>query len=145
MPSMPTIEWLKYGALGLGLALATYSFVLVRSATKRTPVDRGRVVLLSVYIAFSLLLTISGFFSEYLAKHQDHFSRIAAKALLAESSINMRQDVAHCQSFLQRVALFLQAIGDDEYATVEANSRVNDTRCGDGVNSVAPLLEKYAK
>jgi hypothetical protein len=64
---------------------------------------------------------------------------------LAESHINMRQDVAHCQAFLQRAALFLRAVGDDNYAAVEQDSRVADTRCGDGANNVVPILQKYVE
>jgi hypothetical protein len=142
---MPTLEWLKYGALGLGLALAAYSFFLVRGALKAPLLDTRRVVLSVAYMLFSLALAGAGFYTEYLAKRDSRFAKIAGKALLAESRINMRQDVPHCQSFLQRTALFLQAIGDDDYAAVEQDSRISDTRCGDGVNNVAPLLEKYAK
>ena len=101
-------------------------------------------MLLIVYIVFALLLAGGGFYTEYLAKHQSHFAKVYAKALLAESRINMRQDVPHCQAFLQRAALFLLAVGDDNYAAVEQDSRVADTRCGDGANNVVPVLEKYA-
>jgi hypothetical protein len=142
---MPTLEWLKYGALGLGLALAAYSFFLVRRALKVHQLDTRRVILLVVYMLFSLALAGAGFYAEYLAQHDRGFARTRAKELLAESHINMRQDVAHCQAFLRRTALFLQAVGDENYSAVDQESRVADTTCGDGVSSVVPILEKYAK
>jgi hypothetical protein len=67
---MPTLEWLRYGALGLGLALAAYSFFLVRSALKTHPLDTPRVVVLVVYMVFSLALAGGGFYAEYAAKHE---------------------------------------------------------------------------
>ncbi len=142
---MPTIEWLKYGMLGLCLALAAYSFFLVQRALKEPHSSLRHVVLIGMYMLFSLSLATGGFHSEYLAKHDGRFARTASNALLTESFVNMRQDVAHCQSFLKRTALFLQAVGDEKFGSVDHDSRVGDTRCGDGVNSAVPLLQKYAK
>jgi hypothetical protein len=142
---MPTLEWLKYGALGLGLALAAYSFFLVRRALRVSQLDTRRLILLVAYMLFSLALAGAGFYSEYLSKHEKSFARTYAKALLAESDINMRKDVAHCQAFLGRAALFLQIVGDDNYAAVDQKSRVADTSCADGVNSIVPTLKEYAK
>src|SRR6185437_15925682 len=58
---MPTLEWLKYGALGLGLALAACSFLLVRRALKASRLDTGRVLLLIVCMVFALLLAGAAF------------------------------------------------------------------------------------
>jgi hypothetical protein len=91
---MPTLEWLKYGALGLGLALAAYSFLLVRGAVKATQLDTRRVILLVLYMLFSLALAGAGFYTDYLSKRENRFSTTYAKALLAESRINTRPDVA---------------------------------------------------
>jgi hypothetical protein len=140
---MPSVEWLRYGALGLGLALAAYTFFLVRHVLKAGQLDTPHIVLLGIYMAFSLALAGGGFYTEYLAKHQARFSRVYARALLTESRINMRQDFTHCQAFLQRAALFLRAVDDDNFLAVEQDSRVADTRCGDGVNNVVPILQKY--
>jgi Tfp pilus assembly protein PilN len=142
---MPTLEWLRYGAQGLGLALAAYSFFLVRRALKTNPLNTPHLSLIVAFMLFSLSLACIGFYSQYLANHDRRFARTAANALLTESHINMRQDVAHCQSFLQRTALFLQAVGDDRFAAVEQDSRISDTRCEDGINNVVPILGEYAK
>jgi hypothetical protein len=105
---MPTLEWFKIWRSRIGLR-ASRIFVLSCQACFETYVTLRHLALIIVCIVFSLPLASVGFYAEYLAKHERTFAKLYANALLTESRLNMKQDVIHCQAFLQKTAMFLQA------------------------------------
>ena len=57
---------LRYGAIGLGLALSVLAFLLLRTEQKQAKPRRQILTAVYVFMSFSLLLSVGGFVSEYV-------------------------------------------------------------------------------
>jgi hypothetical protein len=78
---MMLIDLLKYGALGLGLALAILVYRLLRSEQRREVSREPILKAIRLYMLFSLLLAGSGFAIEYFSKWNSQADRENALAL----------------------------------------------------------------
>jgi hypothetical protein len=64
-------EYLKYGAIGLGLALAVLAFLLLQREQKVARPRKEIVKTIYVFMGFALFLSVAGFLLEYAKSSQE--------------------------------------------------------------------------
>jgi hypothetical protein len=96
---------LRYGAIGLGLALSVLAFLLLRTEQKQAKPRRQILTAVYVFMSFSLLLSVGGFVSEYVRSQATADER-------AIEALNKKID----------------ALNDDVKAKTEALSKLSSAR-----------------
>lgn len=138
------IDYLKYGALGLGLALAILTYRLLVKEQSQTRPRRNMLTAIYAFMFFSLALTFSGFISE-MSKHPE-LDRVKLAELIKTGHTVKRGDAERCQLFLRDAAILLRIAGNSRWRSVEVSSAQMDVNVlGDAVNSTVQVLEAEAQ
>ncbi len=145
---MPPVDVLKYGALGLGLVLAFYSFRLVMREQRRDPPRPPMMRLIVFFMAFSLILAGAGFISEYLARKYEDHQRGRALALYNDANITgpLRGRISASQVYLANTAEFLKEVSNVRWQIyADASKGTDSTALADAVNDAARTLQCEAE
>ena len=81
MGQINLLEFLSYGAVGLGLALAVLAYFLLKNEQKNKNIRIRMLTSIYAFMGFSIILTFMGFASEYLKDSK--FEDIEDKLLVA--------------------------------------------------------------